>query len=51
MVSCGLPSAGAAFKADFLVLGNGKPVKDAEVYLFGSLLPATGVTDANGKVS
>ena len=51
MVSCSLPSAGAAFKADFLVLGNGKPVKDAEVYLFGSLLPATGVTDANGKVS
>jgi subtilisin family serine protease len=51
MVSWNMPVAGAGFKADFVVMANGKPVKDAEVYLFGSLLPATGTTDANGKVS
>jgi hypothetical protein len=51
MVTATLPTTGSAFRAEFLVLGNGKPVKDAEVYLFGSLLPATGITDANGKVS
>lgn len=51
MVTGTLPTSGAAFKAEFQVLGNGKPVKDAEVYLFGSLLPATGTTDANGRVS
>lgn len=51
MVTCNFPTSGAAFKAEFQVLGNGKPVKDAEVYLFGSLLPATGTTDANGRVS
>lgn len=51
MVSWNMPATGAGFKADFLVTGNGKPIKDAEVYLFGSLLPATGTTDANGKVS
>jgi len=51
MVTCSMPTAGPALRADFLVLGNGKPVKDAEVYLFGSLLPATGVTNENGQVS
>lgn len=51
MVTATLPTTGAAFKAEFLVLGNGKPVKDAEVYLFGSILPATGTTDGNGRVS
>lgn len=51
MVTATLPTNGAAFKTEFLVLGNGKPVKDAEVYLFGSLLPATGTTDSNGRVS
>ncbi len=51
MVTGTLPTSGAAFKAEFQVLGNGKPIKDAEVYLFGSLLPATGTTDANGRVS
>ncbi len=50
LVNCNLPTAGMAFSAEFLVLGNGTPVKDAEVYLFGSLLPATGTTDANGRV-
>lgn len=50
LVNCNLPMAGSAFVAEFLVLGNGNPVKDAEVYLFGGLLPATGTTDANGRV-
>jgi len=27
-----------------------KPIEGAEVYMFGSLLPARGVTDANGRV-
>ncbi len=51
MVSWNMPVTGASFHAEFVVTANGKPVKDAEVYLFGSLLPATGTTDANGKVS
>lgn len=51
MVTSTAPTSGAAFRAEFQVLGNGKPVKDAEVYLFGSLLPATGTTDENGRVS
>ena len=50
LVNCNLPTAGTAFVAEFLVLGNGNPIKDAEVYLFGSLLPATGTTDASGRV-
>ena len=50
LVTCSLPSSGAALVADFLVMGSGKPVANADVYLFGSLLPATGVTDNNGKV-
>lgn len=50
MVTCSLPQAGAAFSAEFLVLGDDKPVIGAEVYLFGSLLPANGVTDASGRV-
>jgi len=50
LVNCNLPTTGAAFTAEFLVLGNGNPIKDAEVYLFGGLLPATGITDAKGRV-
>ena len=50
LVTCNIPLGGTAFSADILVLGNGKPVAGAEVYLFGSLLPANGVTDANGRV-
>lgn len=51
MVSCNLPLSGAAFTAEFLVTGEGgKPVAGAEVYLFGSLLPAQGVSDASGRV-
>lgn len=51
LVNCNLPVSGSAFTAEFLVLGaNNMPVKDAEVYLFGSLLPAMDVTDASGRV-
>ncbi len=50
MVSYNLPLGGAAFSADFQLLGKGQPVEGAEVYLFGSLLPARGISDANGRV-
>ena len=30
--------------------GKGQPVAGAEVYLFGSMLPAQGVTDTQGRV-
>ncbi len=51
LVNCNLPTSGSAFIAELLVLGaNNTPVKDAEVYLFGSLLPATGTTDSSGRV-
>ena len=51
MVTCNLPVSGTAFTAEFLVTGEGgKPVAGAEVYLFGSLLPAQGVSDASGRV-
>lgn len=50
MVNCNLPVSGAAFSADFVVMGKDRPVAGAEVYLFGSLLPAHGVSDANGRV-
>jgi subtilisin len=46
------PTAGPVLTAAFTVLGNeNKPVPEAEVYLFGSFLPATGVTDAQGQVT
>ncbi len=50
MVSYNLPLGGAAFTAEFQLLGKGEPVEGAEVYLFGSLLPARGVSDAAGRV-
>ncbi len=51
MVSWNLPVSGVSFTAEFQVTGEGgKPVAGAEVYLFGSLLPAQGVSDANGRV-
>lgn len=45
-----LPSTANAFRAEIQVLGDGQPVRDAEVYLYGGLLPAQGITDAQGKV-
>jgi len=50
LVNCILPTSGPAFSAEFLVLGNGNPIKDAEVCLLGGLIPASGITDAKGRV-
>jgi subtilisin family serine protease len=51
-VSNVLPSAGPAFTAQFVVVDkDGAPVPGCEVSLFGSMLPATGATDAGGRVS
>ncbi len=51
-VSNVVPTSGAAFTAMVRVLDkDGAPVPEAEVSLFGSLLPATGSTDASGEVS
>ena len=46
-----IPQSGPAFTAVVQVVGkDGAPVADAEVSLFGSMLPATAVTDASGHV-
>ena len=50
LMNYSLPMTGTALTAEFLVMAQDKPIEGAEVYLFGSLLPAHGVTDANGKV-
>jgi subtilisin len=51
-VSSVIPSSGPAFTAVVQVVGkDGQPVADAEVSLFGSMLPATAVTDASGMVT
>lgn len=47
-----IPHTGPAFTAVIKVVGrDGMPLADAEVSLFGSLLPATAVTDASGQVT
>lgn len=49
MVSNVLPTGGPALVANVMVVSkDGTPVPDAEVSLFGSLLPASGVTDPSG---
>jgi len=46
------PTSGPVLAAVFVVLGkDNAPLKDAEVYLFGSFLPATGITDERGQVT
>jgi subtilisin len=46
------PHSGPAFTAVVQVVGkDGAPVADAEVSLFGSMLPATATTDASGHVT
>ncbi len=50
LANCNLPVSGSSFSAEFLVTGNGQPIAGADIYLFGSMLPAQGVTDANGRV-
>jgi subtilisin family serine protease len=52
MVAGAVPTSGPVLSTSIVVLGrDNAPVKDAEVYLFGSMLPATGVTDERGQVS
>lgn len=52
MVSSAVPTSGPVLATVISVLGkDNAPVKDAEVYLFGSMLPATGVTDERGQVT
>ncbi|MEJ7807740.1 MAG: S8 family serine peptidase, partial [Telluria sp.] len=51
-VSSVIPHSGPAFTAVITVVGkDGAPVADAEVSLFGSMLPVTAVTDAGGQVT
>ncbi len=50
LVNYSLPMTGGALTAEFFVTAQDKPIEGAEVYMFGSLLPARGVTDANGRV-
>ncbi|HVL75412.1 MAG TPA: S8 family serine peptidase, partial [Noviherbaspirillum sp.] len=50
MVTGAVAHAGPALSVNVTVLGrDDKPVPDAEVYLFGSLLPATATTDQRGQ--
>ncbi|GJI99819.1 hypothetical protein RugamoR64_03580 [Duganella rhizosphaerae] len=53
MVTGVMPAgAGPVLNAVINVIGkDGAPQADAEVSLFGSMLPASGVTDANGQVT
>jgi subtilisin len=52
MVSGVLPSTGPVLATVVTVLGkDNAPLADAEVYLFGSMLPGSGVTDQNGQVT
>jgi len=51
-VSSVVPSSGPAFTAVVKVVGkDGAPVAGAEVSLFGSMLPATAITDGSGQVT
>lgn len=52
LVSGLVPTGGPVFNAAFVVLGKDEmPLPEAEVYMFGSLLPANGITDAQGRVT
>ncbi|MEB0137327.1 S8 family serine peptidase [Actimicrobium sp. CCC2.4] len=52
LVTCSMASAGPALNIPILVLGkDDMPLPDAEVYLFGSMLPASGVSDVSGRVT
>lgn len=52
MVTSVIPNTGQVLAAVVSVINkDGLPVAGAEVSLFGSMLPATGVTDANGQVN
>ncbi|WP_225984805.1 S8 family serine peptidase [Noviherbaspirillum aerium] len=52
LVAGTLPATGPVLSAVFVVLGkDNAPVPDAEVYLFGSMLPTSGVTNERGEVT
>ncbi|GIZ50053.1 S8 family peptidase [Noviherbaspirillum aridicola] len=53
MVSAAAPNAGPVLNAAIIVVGgkDRTPVKDAEVFLFGSMVPTRGVTDERGMVT
>jgi len=44
-------SHGTGFTVNITVMGDGAPLEGAEVYLYGSLWPAQGRTNANGQVT
>ena len=51
LVTSVLPTSGPVLATVVIVTGkDGAPLAEAEVSLFGSMLPASGVTDANGQV-
>ena len=51
MVNSTAPVSGPSLHLQFVVLGkDNQPVCDAEVTVFASMLPAVGVTDAQGQV-
>ncbi|WP_228536113.1 S8 family serine peptidase [Noviherbaspirillum malthae] len=52
LVNGAFPAAGPVLAALFVVLGkDNAPVQDAEVYLFGSMLPVSGLTNERGEVT
>lgn len=52
LVTSPTPTSGSALTTTVTVLGpDNTPIKDAEVYLFGSFVPGSGVTDERGQVS
>ena len=52
LVAAAIPSGGRALAMVLTVLGkDNAPLKDAEVYLFGSFLPGSGLTDERGRVT
>lgn len=52
LVAGAIPTSGPVLTTVIIVVGkDNMPLPDAEVYLFGSLLPGNGVTDAQGRVT
>jgi subtilisin family serine protease len=41
----------SGFSASFEVLGDNRPLPEAEVYVFGAVWPTQGITDASGRVT
>ena len=52
LVAAAAPTTGPVLSTQITVLGkDNAPIKDAEVYLFGSFIPGAGVTDERGQVT